>query len=61
MAKYKVMIVETYKKYVEVEESSADDAAGFVWSLYEDEQIKMTKDDWSGTSVRVLLNGGEDS
>lgn len=51
MAKYKVLVIETLSKEVEVEANSAQEAKVIADAMYKKEEIVLTADDFDSHSV----------
>lgn len=51
MAKYKVLVIETLSKEVEVEANSAQEAKAIADAMYKKEEIVLTADDFDSHSV----------
>jgi hypothetical protein len=55
--KYLVTIVETLEKEIEIEASSSEEALSEIKEEYLCEDILLSGDDWSGTTIRIFEEG----
>ncbi len=58
MKEYEVLVTETLERKVKVKANSIKEAKGIIWDMFDNEDLILTEDDFSGVELEVLSEDG---